>query len=430
MNNSFDNYQNKWSYNSYSQTDNNSNNIEKAPVAKKQKKGFKIFGIVLSAVLIMALTATATVFIMDSIFPYKFKEKNVPQILTPYSPPDSNVDKTALTPAPDNEVSAVDQGPVLTNQEIIKKGKPSVVGILVESEVYSFGRAYTQQSVGSGFIVTADGYIVTNAHVVDDAKKITVIMYDQTEYTAELVGEDPLSDVAVVKIDEKELPAVELGNSDYLVEGDPVIAIGTPAGIEFAGTATHGMISAINRDVEITDAYGKATKTMTVIQIDAPINSGNSGGPLFDRFGRVIGINSLKLGNGFEGMGFALPINGVISIANELMANGEVVERPEDDFVTGKAYLGIEFYEVTEEQAKYYDIPEGVLIYQLTPGGSALKAGIRRGDIIIGFNGEEISDSEDLAEEISKVKPGDEVIVKVDRGGEKMDIRVTMGYQQ
>ena len=320
-------------------------------------------------------------------------------------------------------------GQVLTNQQIIEKGKPGVVGILVESEAYSFLGTYTQQSIGSGFIVTQDGYIITNAHVVDNATKITVIMYDETQYEATLIGEDALSDVAVVKIEASNLPAVELGNSDELVEGDPVIAIGTPAGIEFAGTSTHGMISAINRDVKITDSYGNTTKTMTVIQIDAPINSGNSGGPLFDRFGRVIGMNSLKLGNGFEGMGFSLPINGVIAIANELMENGEVIERPEADFVTGKAYLGIEFYEVTEAQAKYYGIPSGVLVYQLTPGGAALKSGIKRGDIIIEFNKEKVENSEDLSKAISNVKPGDKVIVRVDRSGEEIEIEVVMGYQ-
>jgi len=426
MNNSFDNYENRWSYDSYTSEQ---HHTPVSPV-KKSKKGWKIAGMFFSVVLIVALTAFSTVLIMNEVYP----ANRGGHILSPSAANMPTVDSTNKlqnynTKNNNNNNIPVPVGEALTNQQIIEKGKPGVVGILVESEVYSFGRTYTQQSVGSGFIVTVDGYIITNAHVVEGATKITVIMHDKSEHEATLVGEDALSDVAVVKIEKNDLPAVELGNSDELVQGDPVIAIGTPAGIEFAGTATHGMISAINRDVKITDYYGNTTKTMTVIQIDAPINSGNSGGPLFDRFGRVIGMNSLKLGNGFEGMGFALPINGVISIANELMENGEVIERPDGDFVTGKAYLGIEFYEVTEAQAKYYDIPEGVLVYQLTPGGAALKAGIRRGDIIIGFNGKEIKNAENLTEEINKVKPGDKVTVRVDRGGENIDVEVIMGYQ-
>lgn len=420
MNNSFDNYQNKWNYDSY-----NSSQTLPSPTPKKKRKGLKVFGAILSVILIVAITSVSTVFIMNAVEPH-----DTPK-LYPSTVDMPHVDGTATIgnaqKSDDSKTPAV--GEELTDQQIIKNGKPGVVGIIVESEFYTFGRTYTQQSVGSGFIVTSDGYIITNAHVVEDAKKITVIMYDETEYEATLIGEDTLSDVAVVKIEGNDLPAVELGNSDELVEGDHVIAIGTPAGIEFAGTATHGMISAINRDVKITDSYGNTTKTMTVIQIDAPINSGNSGGPLFDRYGRVIGMNSLKIGNGYEGMGFALPINGVISIANELMENGEVIERPDGDFVTGQASLGIEFYEVSEAQAKYYGIPEGILVYQLTPGGAALKAGIRRGDIIVKFNGNDIANSDDLIEEIGNVKPNDKVIVRVDRSGEEIDIEVTMGYK-
>ena len=422
MNNSFDNYENRWSYESYA------NQSTPTPAPKKKKKGIKIFAALLSVILIVAATSVTTLMIAERLQP-----QNVPQLSPAPAISLPSVDSTTKLQDSgnnhNNSNTPAAVGKELTNQQIIQKGKPSVVGILVESQVYSFGRTYTQQGIGSGFIVTQDGYIITNSHVVDGATKITVIMHDETEYEATLIGEDELSDVAVVKIEASELPAVELGNSDELVEGDPVVAIGTPAGIEFAGTATHGMISAINRDVKITDYYGNTTKTMTVIQIDAPINSGNSGGPLFDRFGRVIGMNSLKLGNGFEGMGFALPINGVISIANELMENGEVIERPEGDFVTGKAYLGVEFYEVTEAQAEYYQIPEGVLVYQLTPGGAALKAGIRRGDIIIGFNGKEIKNSTDLTEGIESVNPGDKIAVRVDRGGEEIEIEVIMGYQ-
>ena len=420
-NNSFEHYENRWSYNDTpAQT-------SAAPAPKKQNKAFRVFGMLLMIVIVAALSVATTVFVMQKLYPQTI---NLPSTSAPMLTPSAI--GTTVGEKKNNESSGITEavpGTELTNQQIIEKGKPSVVGIIVESEVYTFGRTYTQQSVGSGFIVTEDGYIITNAHVVEGATKITVIMHDEKEYEATLIGEDALSDVAVVKIEGSNFPAVELGNSDELVQGDPVIAIGTPAGIEFAGTATHGMISAINRDVKITDYYGNTTKTMTVIQIDAPINSGNSGGPLFDRFGRVIGMNSLKLGNGFEGMGFSLPINGVITIANELMENGEIIERPEGDFVTGKAYLGIEFYEVTEAQAKYYGIPSGVLVYQLTPGGAALKSGIKRGDIIIEFNGDKIEDSTDLSEAISDVKPGDKVIVRVDRSGEEIDIEVVMGYQ-
>lgn len=330
---------------------------------------------------------------------------------------------------PEHMISVKDVTGALSVNEIAQKCTKSSVGIMVETTQYYFGRAYAASGVGSGFILSDDGYIATNHHVVENASKITVVLHDGTEYEAELVGSDSITDIAVIKVDAHDLPVMERGNSDEVLVGDLAVAIGTPASIELAGTVTDGIISAVNRKIDITDSYGRVIKTMTLIQTNATINPGNSGGPLINRYGQVIGINTLKLTDQYEGIGFAIPINGAVSIMNQLIADGAVSDRS-DSLVTGKASIGIQCVDVTEEEADYYGIPKGVLVMQINKGGSAAKAGLRRGDIIIAFNGKTVESTDEINTIKEEFNAGDEVTLTVFRDGEgNIDITFALDMQ-
>ena len=315
------------------------------------------------------------------------------------------------------EVVSLQEGTALTVNQIAQKCTKSSVGILVETKQYYFGSAYSVSGVGSGFILSEDGYIATNNHVIENATKITVVLNDGSEYIAEIIGADSITDIAVIKIDAHDLPVLERGNSDGVLVGDHVVAIGTPASIELAGTVTDGIVSAVNRKIDITDNYGRVLKTMTLIQTNATINPGNSGGPLINQFGQVTGINTMKLTDEYEGIGFAIPINGAIHIMNQLIEDGSVTDRS-DGLVTGKASLGIQCVDITEEESDYYGIPQGVLVMQINKNGSAAKAGLRRGDIIIAFDGKEVKTTDEITALKEKYNVGDVVTLRVYRDGD------------
>lgn len=318
---------------------------------------------------------------------------------------------------------------VLTVGQIAEKCKKSSVGIMIEKETYYFGRAYKTSGVGSGFILSEDGYIATNSHVVDGASTITVMLDSGESYEAALVGKDPVTDIAVVKIEASGLPVMERGNSDEVRVGDIAVAIGTPASIELAGTVTDGIISAVGRKIDITDDYGNVMKTMTLIQTNATINPGNSGGPLINSYGQVIGINTLKLTAQYEGIGFAIPINGAIDIMNQLIADGKVSDRG-TSLVTGAPSIGISCADISDAEAEYYGIPKGVLVIQINKASQAAQAGLRRGDIILEFEGEKVETSDEINVIKDRYKPDDVVTMKVYRDGEgeleitfKLDIK-------
>lgn len=322
-----------------------------------------------------------------------------------------------------------DEDGAYTKTQVAAKCGPSAVGIVVEMESSSggyydfgfFGNYYSNpqvvQAAGSGFIYSDDGYIITNHHVIENAQKITVYLSDKTELNAELVGSDSLSDIAVIKVksDGINLVPMEIGDSSKLVVGDEVIAIGCPAGIEYMGTVTDGIISAINRDVSLKDSG--STKTMTLLQTNATINKGNSGGPLINSKGEVIGINTLKLSSNYEGIGFSIPINGALPIISQLIEHGSVIERTENDFVYGEGVIGISASAITESEAEYYDIPVGVLVIQINKDSSAAKAGLRRGDIITAYNGKQVKTVEELNSYKAANRAGEEVTVSVYRDG-------------
>lgn len=416
--NSYGGFSEQWKYEKYERR------------AKHRGRGVKVFATVMSLLFVATASAFATYYFASQDTPSSSKNA--------FAAFNSNKDKeeenimekitsSAVTEIP--QINSAYTGEELTSQEIIATAKPSVVGIrtMVES-YYSFYGTQTSEGVGSGFIITEDGYIVTNYHVIEDAVKITVVLADGTEMDADIVGYDALSDVAVLKVEpEGKLPALVIGNSDAVVAGDTVIAIGCPSGIDLAGTATRGMVSMTDREISITDYYGRIQKKMSVIQIDAAINPGNSGGPLLNSRGEVIGINTLKLSSTtYEGIGFALPINGVMALVDQICENGAVVERPADSFVTGKAALGITYREITAAESKKHELPQGVLVVLMSKNGAASNAGIKIGDIIIEFDGKEITTDDELISLIDTKKPGDKVKVKVYRDGENVEVEVIM----
>lgn len=282
---------------------------------------------------------------------------------------------------------------------IAKKVSPSIVAISLKTRTRDFfGRIYEGQGTGSGIIIDKEGHIVTNNHVVEGVNDMTVILSNGKELEATLVGRDPQTDLAVIKVDAKDLPYAELGDSSKLEVGELAVAIGSPMGTEYAGSVTAGIISGLNREVNIGD------RTMKLIQTDAAINPGNSGGALVNSEGKVIGINTIKLAETrVEGMGFAIPINEAKPIIQELI-NNKKVSRP---------YLGITGATITKEDAEANKIPQGVYVVDVVPFSGADRAGIKSGDIITKIDGQKITTIDELVAVIAKHKVGDVVQVEI-----------------
>lgn len=286
----------------------------------------------------------------------------------------------------------------LSDKEIIKKVSPAVVGI----ECYAFGNSFTPSSSGSGIIMTADGYIVTNAHVVEDAAGITVVLENGDAYAAELIGADSDTDLAVLKIEASNLTYAEFGNSDELERGDRVIAIGNPGGTVLAGSTTGGMVSGLNRNINSSSPY-----STSYIQVDAAINPGNSGGALVNEYGQVVGINSAKIAEtDYEGIGFAIPINEALPIIQELMQYGHV---------TGRAALGIQGYMINEAVAAMRRMPVGFGIEAVDPSSDLASKNVVAGDIITYINDKQVTSYDVIANELAEFKPGDTVKLTIYR---------------
>lgn len=304
-------------------------------------------------------------------------------------------------------------------------------GIFEASEDSSTEDAELQTAgEGSGVIYKTDGdssYVVTNNHVIDGSDAIEVLLKDGTKVEAELVGTDSWTDLAVLKISSENVTTVaEFGDSDALTVGEPALAIGSPLGTNYASSVTSGIISAKNRSVPVdVDANGAVDWEMTAIQTDAAINPGNSGGALVNIAGQVIGINSMKISSDtVEGMGFAIPSNDVVDIIAELEANGEVV-RP----VLGISLLDLS--QISEQQQSTVlqlpdDINSGVVVAQVQSGSAAEQGGMEQYDVIVSFNGEEITDTIELRQAIYGTEVGQEVEIEVYRGGELMTVNVVM----
>lgn len=311
-------------------------------------------------------------------------------------------------------------GGAMTVAEIAKKIMPSIVHIdtkKVQSSIFGFELG-VQEGTGSGVIYDSNGYILTNHHVVGDATEIKVTLASGEELDGRKIGSDRDNDVAVVKVDRSNLPALKIGDSDSLVVGELAVAVGSPFGFE--QSVTSGIISALHRNVSVTVGTGETMVLTDLIQTDAAINPGNSGGALCDSNARLIGINTLiaSQSGGSEGVGFAIPIKTAKRIADDIIA-GRPVSHP---------YMGITGQSVSEEIARRYELPTttGAYVTSVFSGGPADKAGIKQGDIIVGIDGRQIKSMDDLIAEIRKRNVGDSMVVEFYSGRERKSVRLKL----
>lgn len=311
------------------------------------------------------------------------------------------------TPAPAVLSEHSDAG--LSLQEIYRKVIPSVVSIT--------STLRNGSSTGTGIIMSADGYIITNAHLVDGAVGIDILTWDDQSFEAGLVGSDSTSDLAVLKVDADALTAADFGSSEHLMVGDAVVAIGDPLGQKLRGTMTDGIISAINRDLLVN---GRA---LTLIQTNAALNNGNSGGPLINIYGQVIGINTVKLSSYYssatvEGLGFAIPISVAKPVIDELIEHG---------YISGRPALGITGKPLPDVFRAYYHLPDGVYVESVDPDSDAFAKGLREGDTITAAQGISVSTIDDLNTVKHQYQAGDEVTLTVFRAGETFELNVILG---
>ena len=316
------------------------------------------------------------------------------------------------------ELPSNDGDKTLTPKQVYKMNVGAVCGIATQVTTNVWGQTATASCAGSGFVLTQDGYIVTNNHVVSDADEGTIVvrLYSGEEYTADVVGTDSMNDVALLKIETEGLQTVTIGDSDEIEVGEIVEAIGNPLG-ELTFTMTAGYISALDREI---NADGTP---INMLQTDAAINSGNSGGPLFDMNGNVIGITTAKVsgetesGVTIEGIGFAIPINDVLRVVYDLQQYGRV---------RGRAYLGVTLQDLDSTVAATYNLPAGPQIVTVTEGSCAETAGLQPSDIILEFEGREIGSYTDLVSALSKQQAGDTVTMRIYRAGAELEITLTL----
>lgn len=374
---------------------------------KRKRKRRKILWIVLAVLigylLLMAAVVGTTAYLVSgnridfSLF-HKDKEIKVEEHI--------QIQETPFVP---DEEAAPDG--TLTVKQIAKKVRPSVVGVVANGQSNN-PFASASSSVGSGIIMSEDGYIITNNHVIENTSSVSVILDDGTEYGARVIGADARTDLAVLKVEAKGLPAATFGNSDSLEQGDLAIAIGNPSGLQLQNTVTSGIISAINRDIIVED------QPMTLIQTDASINPGNSGGPLVNAYGQVIGINTVKIGvSYYEGLGFAIPMNSVKPIVDELISRG---------YIKGRPTIGISGDVLDERTAAYFNVPPGMYVDYIAPNSDAYRKGLMRGDIIVKVNGQPVRELGDIQKIRDEHVAGDSIELTVYRNGNTQNIRVIL----
>ena len=305
-------------------------------------------------------------------------------------------------------VDNISQSGGLSLQDIYADCINSVVSITCSSSSGS--------SSGTGVVLAANGYIVTNYHVVENAKAITVQLSDDRQFRASLVGGDKTSDLAVLYVDAQDLNPAQFGDSEDLRVGDAVCAIGDPLGAELRGTMTNGIVSAINRDITTNG------RTMTLIQTNAALNSGNSGGPLINCYGQVIGINTMKIGDymssaGVEGLGFAIPSTTVVDVVSQLIDQG---------YVSGRPWLGFTGEPVSSLYQYYYRLPAGMFITEVTPGSNADLQGLESGDILISLDGKTVTTAEELTTALYSYEVGDTIEAVIYRNKKQHTITLTV----
>ncbi|MBQ1432558.1 MAG: trypsin-like peptidase domain-containing protein [Ruminococcus sp.] len=404
MNNSnFDGYN---GYNSYSME----NGTAKESAKKDRSSKLKIAALAMSFSLLGGALGTGGTLAAMKAFNKDTANTNAAE----------ETNKTAVIRTADSEGNKVvstqtvkNDGKKLTAAEVYAANVNSTVGITTEITTNYFGYKTTAAASGSGFIITDDGYIVTNYHVIEGANKVKVTTYDNTSYDAEVVGTDENNDIAVLKIDGKDLTPVTLGSSESLAVGDDVVAIGNPLG-ELTFTLTSGVVSAMDRQITTGTSL-----MMDLIQTDCAINAGNSGGALFNMYGEVVGVTNAKYSSNssteasIDNIGFAIPIDTVKDIVTSIIEKG-YVEKP---------YIGVGA-ETVDPDMVAYGLPEGAVVRTITEGSPAEKAGLQEKDIITKANDTEIKEANDLVKVVRKSSKGDELTLSVYRQGEEMTIKV------
>ena len=313
------------------------------------------------------------------------------------------------------DVATIDTSKQMSPAEVYAQNVASTVGITTSVTTNYFGFTTTSAAAGSGFVLSEDGYILTNYHVIENSTSIKVTMYDGSSYDAELIGYDESNDIAVLKVDAENLSPVVLGDSDNLNVGDSVVAIGNPLG-ELTFSLTAGVVSALDREVTLS-----GNVTMELIQTDCAINSGNSGGALFNLYGEVIGITNAKYsssgsGASIDNIGFAIPINSVMNIVESIIEKGYIA----------KPYIGVSVTSVSSE-TQSYGLPKGAAVKAISEDSPAEKAGLQINDIITEANGTTIESSDDLVRLVGDLYNGAELQLTVYRQGETLEITVTVG---
>ena len=372
------------------------------PAKRKKRKGLWIFMGCLCVALVLAVAA----FVLsraqnrahdrdrfEEYYGEIFEELEPKEVTIPTWPTGRGVELTVLR----------EHGEPLTAQEIYRLVNPSVVQVMVE--------VGNKMSLGTGVIFTEDGYILTNYHVVEGGSDCYIALDTGKSYQASYVAGDPVSDLAVLKVDGRGLPAAEFGESDLLTVGDKVYAIGNPLGYELWGTMTDGIVSAVDRDVQVDG------RTMTLIQTNAALNSGNSGGPLINEYGQVVGLNVIKMSSSYfsiEGLGFAIPSATMDRVVDDLLATGEPQPQP---------VLGLS---VRLEATQLSDRSQGLEVVEITPGGAADRAGVQVGDYVLSAAGYPLETSEDLLWVRRQKRLGDELDMTLWRDGEIVEVTLSL----
>ena len=313
------------------------------------------------------------------------------------------------------DIISIDTSREVTPAEVYAANVNSTVGITTSVTTNFWGFHTTSAAAGSGFILTDDGYVITNHHVIENSDSITVSLYDGTAYEAELIGYDAGNDIAVLKVEAEGLTPVVIGDSENLNVGDSVIAIGNPLG-ELTFSLTSGAVSALDREITLSNSV-----TMELIQTDCAINSGNSGGALFNLYGEVVGVTNAKYsgsggGASIDNIGFAIPVNHVKDIIKSIIENGYIT----------KPYIGVSVAEVSRE-TQSYGLPKGAAVRDVAEDGPAAAAGLEENDIITAINGEEIDGSKALVDAVRNASVGDELVFTVYRKGEVIELKVIVG---
>ena len=389
------------------------NNVyDSAPVQpqqpKKNRTGLKVTALVLSCALVGGAMGFGGSALQNHLAAKDSGEEDAQQASVVY---EGSRESSVIN------IAQIDTSKQMTPAEVYAQNVNSTVGIRTSITTNYWGYQTQSAAAGSGFILSADGYILTNYHVVENSDSITASLYDGTEYDAALVGCDESNDIAVLKIDAEGLTPVVLGDSDNLNVGDQVVAIGNPLG-ELTFSLTTGVVSALNREVTLS-----SNLTMDLIQTDCAINSGNSGGALFNLYGEVIGITNAKYSSSsssseasIDNIGFAIPMNHVKNIVKSIIETGSIT----------KPYIGVTVTAVSSE-AQAYGLPTGAAVRSVEENSPAAQGGLEANDIITEVNGTAITSSSDLVSYVGERTPGDELNLKVYRQGQTLDITVVIG---